>query len=795
MRNLLTLVITLCLYTFTYAQSQQAVSVSGVIVDSVSTRSVAYVTLALIDAQTNQTVRSTISQDDGHFKFVNLKAKSYKLALVSVGYANKVISFNITGDHTDLGRLLITPSDRQLQAVAVTAVRPLMKKEIDGISYDVQADPESKTLNALDMLRRVPMVSVDAADNIKLKGATHFKILINGKSSALVAKSPADVLRAMPASNIQKIEVITTPPAKYDAEGLAGIINIITKQKLRQGYSGSVTGRYNNVNGIGPNLSLTLKEGKVGIGGYVGYNHAPTLTNSFNNYNNTFDVLYLSQNGVRTTSSDNLYTSSELSYEADSLNLFTASVEYFTGSSQLDNDLFFNLLRYNSATRQSYRSLNNSDNRNKGVGLGANYQLGFKHNKEQLLTFSYKYDYASSTQLNDVNYIEHLNYDVPNYRQYNKSGSGEHTAQVDYVQPFKKISFEAGAKAIFRKNYSDFNTNIQTDSIPPGSLINNFDYQQNIYSLYNSYQLKLQHWVARAGARFEHTRVSTNAQLQISPYSNLIPSLSIQRLFTNSSLTFGYTDRLQRPGILQLNPFLNGLNINFVSIGNPGLHAVVSHGLELTYSHYKKSSFNVGLNYRFANNTIESVTTAVAQTINATTYQNVGNNKALGLDVNVNYPVSSKLNVSVDAELQHIWLRGVYRNEIYNSRGYQGHTYANAGYKLSHGYRLGASIDYDSRYVMLQGRDNYYFAYAASGAKDFWDKMATLSISITNPFKNERKVDAYSRTRDFYQYTSFQNYARRLNVTFVYKFGKLKSGIKRNSHGIKNDDLNHGRGN
>ena len=147
-------------------------------------------------------------------------------------------------------------------------LKPLIKRDLDGITYDVSADPETPVLSALDMMRKVPLLSVDASDNIKLKGKSNYKIFINGKESALMAKNPSDVLRSMPATNIERIEVITTPPAKYDAEGLAGIINIITKKKMDEGYNIGVNGRLNTVWGPGINLNGTYKKGKFGFSGY-----------------------------------------------------------------------------------------------------------------------------------------------------------------------------------------------------------------------------------------------------------------------------------------------------------------------------------------------------------------------------------------------------------------------------------------------------------------------------------------------------------------------------------------------
>ena len=193
----------------------------------------------------------------------------YLLVIAFTGFDNKTIMVK-RGQSADLGTISLKPSDKQMKEVTVVAVKPLIKRDLDGISYDVAADPETPVLSVLDMMRKVPLLSVDGSDNIKLKGKTNYKILINGKESALMAKNPSDVLRSMPATNIERIEVITTPPAKYDAEGLAGIINIITKKKIDEGYNIGLNGRLNTVWGPGINLNGTYKKGKFGFSGYVG---------------------------------------------------------------------------------------------------------------------------------------------------------------------------------------------------------------------------------------------------------------------------------------------------------------------------------------------------------------------------------------------------------------------------------------------------------------------------------------------------------------------------------------------
>jgi len=801
---LLITVLICCSYAFALAQTAPAATgtMKGSVIDSVKKEPLSYVTVALIDATTNVPVKSTFTKDDGSFSLTGLAIKPYKVSLVNVGFGTKTINLPKPETVNDLGKIFMSAVSGQLKEVNVTAVRPLMKREVDRISYDVQADPENKVITVLDMMRRVPLLSVDATDNIKLQGNTNYKILINGKESALIARNPADIFRSMPASNIERIEVITTPPAKYDAEGLAGIINIITKKDISQGYNGSVNARYSNLWGPGVNLNLTLKKGKFGIGGYAGYNKRNNLTTGFSNVNDNFQtngtpLSSLNQQGSNTATGHHSYGNTELTYEGDSLNLLTGTFEYYRGQNDSERELISD---FSSSTTNipsnSYRSLNTANSGYRGLGAGLNYQLGFKRNKDQLLTTSYKYNSSKNEQFNDIAFNQRVNFpDLtnPNYRQFNNSGSKEHTLQLDYVQPVKKVNIEAGAKAIFRNNFSDAFTQNQVANaayVTDPNQINAFDYQQNVYSLYNSYQVKFsEKWVAKGGLRLEHTTVNASEAVD-QKYSNLIPSLSLQRSFKSSSVNIGYTDRIQRPGIWQLNPFVDRSNNTFINVGNPNLRPVVNHSVELTYSNFKKGSFNFGLNYKFANNTVENITNFDPATgVSVSTYQNVGNNKRLGFDFNANYPITTKLNVNINSQIVKVWLKGYVNNVLYNTSGYQGHTFAGASYKFDSGYRVGANFDYDSRYVMLQGRDNFWLGYSASVSKEFLEKKATLSVYASNPFQKFRTIDNTVRTPTSYQLTLNQMYARAINISFNYKFGKLSGELKKNQRGINNDDV------
>lgn len=792
MNKLLLILIALCFSFSAFAQNVPgSITVKGIVIDSVSNKPLDFVTVALQNPQTKVPVKSMLTKDDGSFALSAPAGKSYQLVLAFVGYGTKIISISQTDGDTDVGKILLSVSTSTLNEVSITGVKPLVKREVDRIAYDVQSDPESKAITALDMMRKVPLLSVDANDNIKLRGSGSYKILINNKESALMARNPADILKSMPASNILRIEVITTPPARYDAEGLAGIINIITKKDADQGYNGSVNTAYNTIWGYRANLNLTVKQGKFGYTGYVGFNKRRPLTSPFENGSTFYQpgtenvTAVLRQNGTRTNSNRNLYTSNELSFELDTLNLFTGTFNMYKGGS--NNSNIQNTVQYdaNQNLQSDYSTQNNGTNAWKGIDVGINYQHGFKRNKEQLLTLSYKYSNSPNEQQNYVTSNRGLGYPLPDYMQFNSNGTKEYTTQLDYVHPMKVLTIEGGGKMILRNSFSNTAPNAVQQA-------NNFVYHQDVYAAYNTYLLKYTKWSLKGGLRFERTNVKTEGGSVDQAYNNLVPSFSAQRVLDSvSSLTFGFTQRIQRPSIYQLNPFIDRSNPQYISGGNPNLRPAVNNNFELAYSKTGKGSFNITASYTFANNTIESVAT-LNGTVTTNTFSNVGQNRRLGINADINYPITKKLNININAQLFRVWLRGTYNGVFYTNSGQQGYIFTYTSYKFDNGLRLGVNIGFDSRYVMLQGIDNYWFGNQYSAQKEFFNGKLTASFSANNPFSKFIKLDFFTRTPDFQSYNVNMNFYRNFNFGLNYKFGGLNGSIKKNQRGISNDDTSGG---
>jgi hypothetical protein len=773
--------------------------VSGMVTDSVTHKAPDFITVILKTGTTP--IKSTITKTDGSFAFAGLKPLKYTLTLSAIGYQPKSMIADLSGgsQKISLGTILVSSQSKQLKEVAILADKPIIKQEVDRISYDLQADPESKGNNVLQMLRKLPYVSVDADDNILLKGNASYKIFINGKPSSMMERNPKDILRSMPASTIQRIEIITTPPAKYDAEGFAGIINIITNKKVDNGYNGTVNLNERYTGGPGVGTSFTFKEGKLGVNAYGGgsiYNSP--LTNNTNTRNTTgTDPTNLIQQGNGKTGGRSGYFGTELSYEIDSLNLISGQFN-INGDRSTGNGGQVSLLNGPSGILQAY----NSGVANKGTGKGKdaslNYQLGFKANKNQLLTFSYRYSNYSNFNNADVGFTDRVNYPTADYDQTNNTSSSEQDFQVDYVQPLKKVNMEAGVKAVLRNYNSDFqysslNAASGLFDIDP-NLSNSFLGTQDIYSVYNTWQYAGKGWGIKVGVRIEQTLTDADfstASTVHQNYLNVFPSLAFNKDFKNKSgINIGFTQRVKRPGINKLNPFVDRSNPNFQSSGNPDLRPSIINDIQLGYHINKKASINIGLVYDFVKNLDLQVSSFDPNTnITYTTYQNQGKASGFGTFLNVNYPITKQWNFSLNGNIMHFWLTGFVNGELEEHQFYAGGAYASTGYRFDKGWRINAGMGINGRNPTgLQGSTNGFVSSTFSVNKELVKNKLNFSASVNNPFSQYR----YSRTDTygigFTQSMNNQVYFRSFSASLNYNFGKLKDGVKKTKRGINNDD-------
>ena len=626
-----------------YGLSQTAGSsftIKGTVVDSLTSEGEPYATVRLTKpGKLAEAVKMAVTDKAGRFTITAPAKGKYVLTISSMGRADivKDIDTNGNGRAIDLGTILIKDDRNELSGVEVVAQKPLVKADIDKLEYDIESDPDSKSNTILEMLRKVPMVTVDGEDNIKVNGSSSFKVYVNGRPNNMMSNNPSEVLKSMPANTIKKIEVITNPGPKYDAEGVGGILNIITVGSGFEGYTATFSANASN-RGAGGGVFGTVKSGKLTVSARYNYNYndqprsysGSTLTATDDEM--SASSANIAQDGSSKSSSNFQSGSLEASYEIDTLNLVTASfglwgnnyksrgASSIIGTSPANGD---ELYSYNmpSHSKNSWFSIEGS----------VDYQRLFKV-KDRMLTFSYRISTDpetsdSYTDYNDMSaaidwqdYIRRLE----NQHNDGSQRTTEHTFQVDYTTPIGKLhTIEAGTKYILRNNSSE-NDRYTAAAADNGEYefdeehSSHYRHNNDIMAAYLGYGIKWKKLSGRLGLRYEHTIQDVEYLLGRGDdfrmhFNDFVPSASIgYRLTDTQNLRLGYNMRIYRPGIWYLNPYLDDSNPSSISQGNPNLVSEKSHSFSLGFNSFtSKLSVNLSLRYSFTNNSIQSVSSLV----------------------------------------------------------------------------------------------------------------------------------------------------------------------------------------
>jgi len=780
--------------------------VKGRIIDSITKQPLAFVNVHLKSDKNWQT-HSSQSKDDGSFHFSRLNAGRYTIQVSSVGYQSKRLVADFTDDSqiTDLGLIYLSPESNHLKEVMVRGEKPLIKHEVDRISYNLEADPDSRSSSLLEMIKKVPLLSLDADDNIQLKGNSSFKILIDGRPSSMLERSPKEILRSIPASTIRRIEVITNPPARYDGEGFAGIINIITIKRITEGYNGGLylSNRF-PLGGPAAGGSLGIKAGKFGISANSGGSlyHNPLTKSNVSRLTRGKDPANLSQQQDQQHDNRSAYFGLELSYDPDTLNLITAQFNVNANASK-NYGIQESVMSENSKIIQAYKLRNEAEGNGNGTDASINYQHGFKNNKSRLLTFSYRYYHFNDRTGNRMDISDRVFYTVPSMLQTNKSRSSEQTLQADYVQRLGSLNVEGGLKMIFRRNMSKFGYDamdgmeaIQAQQ----SSLNSFNDRQQILASYGSLYYDSKKWGIKAGVRLEQTDVdanfiSTETSLSKS-YLSMLPSTSLKyKINEVSAISTGYSRRIQRPGIYQLNPFVDRSNPDFEISGNPDIKPVMYNALELGFSRTKKLSIFLNLSYMFANSMIFRISNYdPVSKISRTTYQNTGQTKLPGIDYSIKYPLTVQNTITMNGKLAYGIIKRTENSQEVKHEGLMYRYYASATHKIRDKWYLSADVLLNGGSLSAQGQSNSFIVSSFKADRTLIKDKLSISATVSNPFTKYRINTVETNSPDFNQTNDSRIYFRVFNFSANYRFGKLKDAIKKGKRGIKNDDVSGNSG-
>jgi outer membrane cobalamin receptor len=705
-------------------------------------------------------------------------------------------------DFIENDSLAISLDTLLLDELVVTAQRPLVKVELDKITYNMADDPESPTNNLLDMLKKVPMVTVDGEENVQLKGSANFKFYMNGKPSTLISNNPKAVLRSIPAHTIKNIEVITNPGAKYDAEGVNGIINIVTQStSSMSGYTVSLSGGGDTRGTYNGGTYFSLKYGKIGLtGNFDYYDLHPPKNNMHSLREDLLTHTMLTQEGGRSNHAHGVYGYGELSYEIDTFNLVNLAYDKYGGDYNSDLHQIVRMSKDNEMIYQYNRMTHNTKDFG-NTAFRVDYQRTFPV-KDRLLTASYLLNIDPDDSRSDTRITDAYHFDEGRNKQYSNASTREHTFQLDYTTPIADIhTVESGVKYIRRINASDSRKFLLsgTDWMPIASDADAFEHVQHVLAAYAGYSLKYNQWGFKAGLRYEtiwlQAEFPMNRQENFDiHYANFIPS-AVVTYSPRPGQTWktGYNMRIQRPGIRYLNPYVNTTDTSYIYSGNPDLDAVKYHNVNLNYNFYApKINIAVDFTYNFTHNGIEELTW-LEKDVSHSSYFNVAKNNTWSLSAYLNWTVTSKWTIYSNLGGNYSTIEANNDSGLSNS-GFSGNAYGGVQYTIPWNVRLGLNGYYSNPRITLQGESSGYYFWGFSASKSFLDNKLNVRLHVDDLLFPIMKVSGKQSTPAFSYETNNSQYLRRLGISVSYRFGEMKTQIKKARRSIRNDDNMSGGG-
>lgn len=742
-----------------------SIKVNGVVVDSLTLETEPMVTIRIMQDNNDKPVAMGTTDNDGIFSIDLEKKGEYTLMITAIGRNTLIHKFSVTSGESSisLGTLQLSESAQALANVVVSVQRPIVKMEGDKIAYSVKDDPDAKTNTLLEMLRKVPMVTVDGEDNIQVNGSSSFQVFMNGKPSAMLSGNPSETLKAIPAEIVKNIEVLTNPGAKYDAEGVGGILNIITDQKEgMEGYTGSVSAQVGNrMNGGDAYVMIQKDKLTLSANVHEGYMTTPKSESSASR--DQFADNQHIENSVEMTGGNNmLFTTIDATYDFDEHNTMSATVNVMDMRGKNEMDMLTDI-SVNGNNISSYTQINNNSTKSTSVNASVDYMHTFDDNAQHSLTAAYRV--STQPRRTDAE-TEYSLAGMPAYNQTDRNNMLEHTLQLDYVQPVAQNStVELGGKYVWRQSSSE-------------SDLLDYDHQNSISALYGTYGLSLNKYSLKAGLRYEHTEQSVsylkgNGEDFDLSYDNLVPNLTISYSPTmTQNISLGYNMRISRPGISVLNPYRNTQNLTTVSYGNPNLDVEKVNNAQLTYNYYSMNlMLNATLRYSYQDNGIEQYS-YYDNNVLYSTYANIGRRQSTSLSLFASMSLTSKTRLTVNSTTSYLDLAA--SSLGYKNNGWQETLMLNLQQNLPWNMKLSAMYMVNTPSVTLQGSSSGMNMHMIGLTKSCLNDRLTISLNTVNPFSTTMTMNSTTEGKDFTSTNSNSIKMSTFTASVSYRFGDLK---------------------
>ncbi|WP_142684966.1 outer membrane beta-barrel family protein [Chitinophaga polysaccharea] len=739
----------------------------------------------LLRSKDSAMVKTAVSGNEGRFVLTTPVKGTYVLSISHTGYEpySRVIEMNVP--ETDMGKFILTRQSKQLNEVVIQHRKALLQNKGDKLVYNASADIGNKSGSAADVLRRAPMVTVGSDGVVKLRGDASVKVLLNGIPSGIFAKNLKEALKMIPASSIQSIEVITAPSARYEAEGAAGVINIITGRKVKQ-TSGNLDLSAGNLE-QSANLGLSLSREKFDVtlmasGSFEKEQQKNNLDRSLlHNVQNTGNLIQRSDVTQKTKG-----TGIELGteYRPDSSQKIGATLSYWQEQWPVKSSLY-NYYKDAKGIAE-YNQLADQKGGYHYYDLTLSYVKRFKRKKQELQLLG---NLSRSADRSDYTTDQFS----PDGRHFfrelspNKGRSGDYSFQLDYTHPLSKKGksfLETGMR--WSKNNAASNYTVFNNLHNPGSSdlkqdlerSDSMNYFQDITAAYVSTSFETQsRWRFRLGARYEYTRLGARfrgtAPSFATHFSNLVPGILVAKdINEEQELKFNYTERIRRPFIWDLNPYTDASDPRNLTTGNPRLRPEVTRLLEVSHAYNMPSGFTLisSVYFSFNSNSIESLAAADSNGISRTMPQNIASNRRLGANINMYTAVNDNWAISGGLELYQVWFKSP-ALQIGNSGSFHAFN-INTSYTAPGGYIFELSGDYSNGFITLQGKNTADYTYRLVVQKEIMQKKASITLSFNNPFRNYLKQQSVATAPTFQSHAVTRYYNQSLSIAFNWQFGR-----------------------
>ena len=779
----------------------QKTTVKGTLMANGQDESEPFATVRVFKAgKSDKPVAMFLTDENGQFS-QEVKGKGkFDIVFSSVGKEDLRQTIEIgSNDVLDLGTLYIKENENMLKDVVGVAQKPLVKMDVDKMSYNVAEDEDSKSNTVLDMLRKVPMVTVDGQDNISVNGSPNFKVYVDGMPNVMFSSNPSMVFKSMPATAVKSIEVITNPGAKYDAEGAAGILNIVLNKQNAQaaqsmdGYNGSVRASAGNKQ-LGGSVFISGQQGKFSYSANVmtSYNKPGTTTTEMEQIqdNGTSQIL-TSENNVKTPFTMGNLT---LGYQLDSMSVINLTAQVNSMNMKSNGTTNTTMSGNGYGTGFSYGSTTDMKNSRTSFSGSLDYQRFFNKEHTQSLALTYQLNYSpATTEMTNTFGTTSSLIDLTNRYSENKDKTTNHIFQLDYSMPLGTgQTLNLGTKLQLHDATSDAKYYLKDVYDPSSS--SEYEYKNSILAGYGEYAGNFNNFGIKAGLRYEYTWQDVqyhlgNGQDFKTNYGSLVPTASMQyTLSQGSNLGLTYNMRISRPGISYLNPYVDKSNPIAITYGNPDLEVEKAHNISLVYNTFTpKLMVNLNLHHNFVDNAISQYSFYDSDNLLNTTYGNVVKSHQTGMSAYVNYLLTPKTRIFMNGSLNYTDLRSDALSQ--SNSGWTANIMAGLQQARPWALKLSAFAITSTKNYTLQGWSGGFNILTASLSKSLLKDKLNLSVSGLVGLNDggSIRIESYSQGKNFTSHNDIKVPISSVTFTISYTFGNSKVAAKQHTSRVQND--------